>query len=88
VRSLVRQERKVAVLSFSALRPLLPGLSWVAAPSDHAGYAHALYANLRELDASHADVIVVESPPQRPEWLPVLDRLTRAAAGSGAIEEP
>ena len=88
IRSLVRQEKKVAVLSFSTMRPLLPGLTWVAAPSEPEGYAHALYANLRELDASRADVIVAESPPQRPEWLAVLDRLTRAAAGSAAIEAP
>ena len=80
--SLVRQEKKVAVLSFSAMRPLLPGLNWIAASAEPEGYAHALYANLRELDAMHADVIVVESPPRRPEWFAVLDRLTRAAAGS------
>ena len=88
IRSLVRQEKKVAVLSFSAKRPLLPGLTWVSAPSEPQGYAHALYANLRSLDASRADVIVAESPPQEPEWLAVIDRLTRAAAGSSAIEAP
>jgi len=86
--SLVRQEKKVAVLSFSSMRPLLPGLTWLYAPADPHGYAHALYANLRELDASRSDLIVVESPPQRPEWAAVLDRLTRAAAGSAAIEAP
>ena len=86
--SLVRQEKKLAVLSFSAMRPLLPGITWIAAPAAPEGYAHALYANLRTLDASHSDVIVVESPPQRPEWMAVLDRLTRAAAGSAAIEAP
>ena len=86
--SLVRQEKKVAVLSFSAMRPLLPGLHWIAAPAEPEGYAHALYANLRELDASHSDVIVAEAPPQRPEWFAVLDRLTRAAAGSAALEAP
>ena len=64
--SLVRQEKKVAVLSFSAMRPLLPGLTWVSAPSEPEGYAHALYANLRELDASRADIIVAESPPHAP----------------------
>jgi L-threonylcarbamoyladenylate synthase len=88
IRTLVSQDKTVAVLSFSALRPLAPGLAWIAAPSDAAGYAHALYANLRALDASHSDVIVVESPPQRVEWMAVLDRLTRAAAGSGAQDEP
>ena len=83
-RSLARQEKKLAVLSFSAMRPLVPGVFWLAAPADAAGYAHALYANLRELDAAGAQLIVVERPPERPEWLAVLDRLTRAAAGSDA----
>jgi L-threonylcarbamoyladenylate synthase len=88
IRSLVRQEKRVAVLSFSALRPLLPGLTWIAAPDEASSYAHALYGNLRALDASGADVIVVERPPQRPQWVAVLDRLTRAAAGSGGAESP
>jgi L-threonylcarbamoyladenylate synthase len=88
VRSLARQEKKIAVLSFSALRPVLPGLTWIAASAQAAGYAHALYANLRKLDASNSDVIVIERPPQHPEWYAVLDRLTRAAAGSAALEEP
>jgi len=88
VRSLVRQEKKIAVLSFSALQPVLPGLSWIAASPDAGGYAHDLYANLRKLDATHADVIVIERPPPHPEWRAVLDRLTRAAAGSAAFEQP
>ena len=86
--SLARQEKNVAVLSFSAMRPMLPGLHWIHAPAEPEGYAHALYANLRELDTTHSDVIVVESPPRRPEWFAVLDRLTRAAAGSAASEGP
>jgi len=88
IRSLARQEKKLAVLSFSALRPLLPGLTWVAAPSDVDGYAHALYANLRALDTAGADLIVVERPREQPEWLAVLDRLARAAAGAPATDAP
>ena len=88
VRSLARQETKLAVLSFSTMRPLLPGLTWLAAPADAAGYAHDLYANLRALDASGCEIIVVERPPERVEWLAVLDRLTRAAAGSSGAEAP
>jgi L-threonylcarbamoyladenylate synthase len=88
VRTLVRQEKKIAVLSFSALQPVLPGLTWIAASPDAGGYAHDLYANLRKLDATHSDVIVIERPPQHPEWFAVLDRLTRAATGSTAFEQP
>ena len=42
-------------------------------------YAKALYANLRALDASGADLILVELPPDTPSWAAVMDRLRRAA---------
>jgi L-threonylcarbamoyladenylate synthase len=74
------------VLSRSTQRPLLPGLEWRAAPAAAADYAHALYASLRELDAAGCDAIIVERPPQEPQWAAILDRLTRAAAGSPAPE--
>jgi L-threonylcarbamoyladenylate synthase len=88
IRSLVRQDKRVAVLSFSAMRPLLPGLTWLASSAHAPTYAHDLYAHLRAADASGSDVIVVERPPPQPEWAAVLDRLTRAAAGSGAPANP
>ena len=43
------------------------------------GYAHALYAALREMDAVHADIILVETPPSTSDWQGVNDRLRRAA---------
>jgi L-threonylcarbamoyladenylate synthase len=88
IRSLARQDKRVAVLSFSAMRPLLPGLTWLACVPDVERYAHDLYANLRTADASGSEVIVVERPPARPEWAAVLDRLTRAAAGSSGPDTP
>ncbi len=88
IRSLARQEKRLAVLSFTALRPLLPGIAWLACPGDPEGYAHDLYANLRAADRSGSDMIVVERPPARPEWAAVLDRLSRAAAGARAAENP
>jgi L-threonylcarbamoyladenylate synthase len=80
--SLTRQGKRVAVLARSAQQPLLPGIEWVAAPQDAAGYAHDLYTNLRRLDEAGCDMILVETPPQDPAWLAINDRLTRAAAGS------
>ncbi len=80
--SLARQGKRVAVLARSSLQPLLTGITWIAAPADAAAYAHDLYANLRSLDAAGCDAILVEQPPQRPEWAAVNDRLGRAAAGS------
>jgi L-threonylcarbamoyladenylate synthase len=55
--------------------------TWLAAPADPAGYAHDLYANLRALDGSDADAILVEAVPASPEWLAVRDRLARATQG-------
>jgi L-threonylcarbamoyladenylate synthase len=57
---------------------------WLRAPDDPLGYAHDLYAVLRELDRAGCDLIIVESPPAAPGWAAVHDRLKRAAAGSGA----
>ena len=80
--SLTRQGKRVAVLARSDRRPLLPGLEWMAAPSDAAGYAHALYASLRRLDEAGCDAIIVEEPPRTAEWAAINDRLARAATGS------
>lgn len=79
--------RAVAVL---ARRPPPAGSRarhWQIAPLDPVRYAHDLYAALRVLDRSGGDVILVESPPDTPEWRAVRDRLQRAAAGSGGEPE-
>ena len=80
--SLVRQGKRVAVLALSAQQPLTTGLTWIAAPREAAGYAHALYASLRRLDEAGCESILVERPPQGPEWAAINDRLMRAAAGA------
>ncbi len=80
--TLTREGKRVAVLARSAMQPLLPGLTWVAAPADAAAYAHDLYANLRLLDGTGCDAILVEQPPLQAEWAAVNDRLMRAAAGT------
>jgi L-threonylcarbamoyladenylate synthase len=84
--SLARQGRSVAVLGRAASRPLLPELFWIAAPRGAAAYAHDLYANLRRLDESGRESILVEAPPEGAEWTAVRDRLMRAATGAGAPE--
>jgi len=48
-------------------------------PSDAAGYAHDLYAALRDMDQSGSDIILVEMPPQTAQWSGVNDRLRRAS---------
>ena len=49
-------------------------------PADPAGFAAALYDTLHRLDAEHLEWIVIEPPPDTPEWAGVLDRLRRAVA--------
>ena len=78
--SLSRQGKRVAALARSARQPLLAGITWIGAPSDPAGYAHELYANLRRLDEAGCDAILAESLPEAPEWDAIRDRLTRASA--------
>jgi L-threonylcarbamoyladenylate synthase len=58
--------------------------AWRMMPADPVGYAHDLYAALREMDRVAADLIVVEALPDDPAWAAVADRLRRAVAGAGA----
>jgi len=51
----------------------------VRMPATPEAYAAALYSTLHEADAQGWDWIAVEPPPKEPEWLAILDRLTRAA---------
>lgn len=49
-------------------------------PHDAEAFARALYAELHACDEAGAEVIVVEEPPESPEWQGIHDRLRRAAA--------
>jgi len=75
--------RKVALIHYSAFAAV-PHAS-VRLPASPAGFAHALYAALRSMDGSGAAVILVEAPPNGPDWLGVNDRLRRAAHGSSGL---
>lgn len=69
---------RVAVLAFS--RPDERADYWLRMPRDPAAYAQRLYGALRELDTAGCEAILVESPPEAPAWVAVLDRLRRACA--------
>ncbi len=56
---------------------------WQMLPADPVGYAHGLYAALREMDHAGVDLIVVEALPDDLAWAAVSDRLRRSAAGAG-----
>lgn len=44
-----------------------------------ADVAQKLYDTLHKMDALNAEKLLIETPPNAPEWLAILDRLTRAA---------
>lgn len=75
---IARAGAKVAVLAFS--RPDARAERWLRMPRDPAGYAHRLYAALRELDAAGCAQILAEQPPEDAAWAAVRDRLRRAAS--------
>jgi L-threonylcarbamoyladenylate synthase len=49
-------------------------------PHNAEAFARAIYAELHRGDEAGADLIVVEAPPDSPEWAGIADRLRRAAA--------
>lgn len=51
-------------------------------PHDAEAYARALYSELHRCDEIRAGWIIVEQPPDGPEWAAVTDRLARAAASA------
>jgi L-threonylcarbamoyladenylate synthase len=75
-REIARLKEKVAVLAFS--RPDERVDFWLRMPRDPHAYAHRLYAALRELDSAGGEAILIEAPPEAPEWAAVRDRLRRA----------
>ena len=77
----------VAVLALRAAPSGAGVREWIAAGAEPLRYAHDLYANLRRLDASGAQRILVEAPPRAPEWEAVNDRLSRAAAGAAGLDD-
>lgn len=83
MRSALETGSRVTVLARSAAPLSHPHLIWRTASDQPREYARALYANLRDLDGSSSDLILVELPPTESDWQGVLDRLRRASVGSG-----
>lgn len=56
-------------------------------PRDPTVWARQLYATLRKFDLMEPECIIVEIPPKRPEWIAILDRLSRAASPSSGLKD-
>lgn len=74
--------RRIALIHYSDLPATHAAVRLPASPD---GFAFALYAALRAMDGSGAELILVEAPPDDGAWLGVNDRLRRAAHGSVGI---
>ena len=87
VRNALVANERIAVLACLPQAITDERIVWRVAPRDAAGFAHDLYANLRDLDALGCIRIVVQRPPGTEAWQAVVDRLQRAATGSGEDDE-
>ena len=74
--TIAQAKGRVAVLAFS--RPDERVDHWLRMPREPKAYAQRLYAALRELDTADCERILIEAPPESPEWSAVRDRLKRA----------
>jgi L-threonylcarbamoyladenylate synthase len=82
LREVAARDGRVAVLARTIARPARHGERWwIAAARDAVPFAHDLYANLRDLDAVNAELILVEDVPDDAGWQAVRDRLARATRG-------
>jgi L-threonylcarbamoyladenylate synthase len=81
----LRAGRPIAVVQFSRRKPSVKEVTTASGrraylPRDPEHAAPLLYDTLHRLDQLGLDLILVELPPDTPEWAAVRDRLKRAAA--------
>ncbi len=84
----IAAEPRVAIMAthVPAMTPA-SGSRWLTMPSDPPGYAHSLYARLRELDSGEYRLILVEVPPEGEPWMAVHDRLRRASSVRTEVDQ-
>jgi L-threonylcarbamoyladenylate synthase len=56
-----------------------PSCKYVNLPKQAAQVAEQLYGTLHTMDDLDVELLLIEAPPNAPEWLAILDRLSRAA---------
>lgn len=80
VEALARSGARIGWLTLGAPSSVPPRVVVRSLPNEPAGYAAGLYAALHELDNEGLGRIVVDVPPDAPEWLALHDRLRRASS--------
>jgi L-threonylcarbamoyladenylate synthase len=85
IRSALGSGESIRVL---ALRHLPDGVHGLVMPNEPEQYARHLYAALRALDAEGAERLLIELPPDTPEWLAVHDRIARATVTPSDDDAP
>jgi L-threonylcarbamoyladenylate synthase len=73
----IERGQRVGAMVFTTLR--LNAAQELTMPAQPEGYARALYATLHALDEAQCDLVLIELPPDSPEWTAIIDRLQRAA---------
>jgi L-threonylcarbamoyladenylate synthase len=74
----IPQDLRFARILLGNTRELLVSPDVVQMPDNPAEYARHLYDVLRKMDALGKQAILIEMPPDLPEWLAVRDRIRRA----------
>jgi len=85
VGQLTEQREKIAVLAMRPPRVANKYMTWINAGRRAEIYARELYVNLRALDKSGAQEILVEEVPAGEAWDAVRDRLRRAASAENVV---
>jgi L-threonylcarbamoyladenylate synthase len=79
------ERKKFAVLAMTPPAVTSEFMTWINAGTRPDAYGRVLYANLRTLDKSGAQMILVEEVPDGEKWDAVRDRIKRAAAAENVV---
>ena len=80
IQSLKMKAERCHVIAHTVIPAAEPFARVCVIPHDAEAFARAIYAELHRCDEEGAETIVVEAPPDTPEWSGISDRLRRAAA--------
>lgn len=81
--ALAAQDLHVLIMTWSNADQSQPSSSefiqQYSMPADPIAYGQQIYAKLRQFDQAAFDYLLIEAPPDHPDWLAITDRLQRAS---------